>query len=155
MDDFALTLAERALFRALKERGVRFLIVGLGAAVLEGAPVSTQDLDVWPERIDDPRLAQAASDAGGFWIPSFGMQPPAFGGTGLERVDVVLTVHGLDPFEAEYDRAIEREIDGVALRVLPLERVLASKSATNRPKDRAALPALEAALLARRRQPDS
>lgn len=152
MDDFALTPAERTLFRSLNERGVRFLIVGLSAAVLEGAPVSTQDLDVWPERIDDPRLAQAAVDAGGFWIRSFGMQPAAFGGAGLERVDVVLTAHGLEEFGVEYDRAIEREIDGVALRVLPLERVVASKSATNRPKDRAALPALEATLLARRRR---
>jgi hypothetical protein len=79
------------------------------------------------------------------------LQPPAFGGPGLERIDVVLTGHGLDAFETEYASAIEREIDGVMLRVLPLERVLARKRATNRPKDRAALPALEATLLARRR----
>jgi hypothetical protein len=151
VDDFALTPAERALFRALTERGIRFLVVGLGAAALEGAPVSTQDLDIWPERIDDPRLALAAADAGGFWIPGFGMQPPAFGGPGLDRIDVVLTAHGLDAFETEYAGAIERVIDAVRLRVLPLERVLASKRATNRPKDRAALPALEATLLARRR----
>lgn len=151
MDDFALTPAERALFRALTERGVRFLVVGLSAAVLEGAPVSTQDLDIWLERIDDARLGLAAADAGGFWIPGFGVQPPAFGGPGLDRIDVVLTAHGLDAFDTEHAGAIEREIDGVALRILPLERVLASKRATNRPKDRAALPALEATLLARRR----
>jgi hypothetical protein len=35
VDDFALTPAERRLFSALRARGVRFLIVGLGAAVLE------------------------------------------------------------------------------------------------------------------------
>ena len=149
VDDFALTPAERRLFGSLAARGVRFLLVGLGAAVLEGAPVSTQDLDIWPERIDDPRLAQAAHDAGGFWIAGFGVQPPAFGGAGLERLDVVLTAHGLDSFDAEYAAAIEREIEGVHLRVLPLARVLASKRATNRPKDLAALPALEATLLAR------
>jgi len=40
-------------------------------------------------------------------------------------------------------------IDGVPLHVLPLPRVIASKRATNRPKDRAALPALEATLVAR------
>jgi hypothetical protein len=38
----------------------------------------------------------------------------------------------------------------VAVKVLPLERVIASKRATNRLKDIAALPALEATLLARR-----
>lgn len=46
MEDFALTPAERALFTALNQRGVRFIIVGMGAAVLQGAPVATQDLDV-------------------------------------------------------------------------------------------------------------
>lgn len=149
MDDFALTPAERALFNALNLRGVRFLVVGLSAAVLEGAPVATQDLDIWLERIDDERLPLASADAGGFWIPGFGVQPPAFGGPGLERLDVVLTAHGLDAFDAEYTRAVPREIEGVALKVLPLPRIVASKRATNRPKDLAALPALEATLVAR------
>jgi hypothetical protein len=45
VDDFALTPAERALFAALRSRGVKFLVIGMGAAVLEGAPVATQDID--------------------------------------------------------------------------------------------------------------
>lgn len=150
MDDFTLTSAERALLIALRARGVRFLLVGLGAAVIEGAPVSTQDLDLWLERADDEAVRLAAADAGGFWLPGFGMQPPGFGGSGLERIDVVLTAHGLEMFDAEYARGLDRTVDGVPVRVLPLERVIASKRATNRPKDVAALPALEATLLARR-----
>jgi hypothetical protein len=155
VEDFALTPAERALFVALNQRGVDFIVVGMGAAVLEGAPLATQDLDVWFERIDDGRIRLAAADAGGFWIPSFGMQPPAFGGEGLARIDVVLTAHGLDAFAVEYGRSLTREIEGVAMRVLPLERVIASKRASNRPKDAAQLPALEATLLARRERPDT
>jgi hypothetical protein len=153
VDDFVLTPAERALFRALHARGVRFLVVGLSAAVLEGAPIATQDIDVWLEKLDD-RVALAASDAKAFWVSGFGVQPPAFGGHGLERLDVVLTAHGLADFDSEYAGAIVREIEGVALHVLPLERVIASKRATNRPKDRAALPALEATLAARRSEPE-
>jgi hypothetical protein len=149
VDDFVLTPAERALFRALHERGVRFLVVGLSAAVLEGAPIATQDIGVWLEKLDE-RVALAASDAKAFWVTGFGVQPPAFGGHGLERLDVVLTAHGLADFDSEYARAPVREIEGVSLHVLPLERVIASKRATNRPKDRAALPALEATLAARR-----
>lgn len=149
MDDFALTPAERALLGALNARELRFLLIGMGAALIEGAAVSTQDLDLWIERVDDPRLALAADDAGGFWIPGFGMQPPAFGGTGLDRLDVVLTAHGLEDFDVEYAGAITVEIDDVSLRVLPLDRVIVSKRALNRPKDIAAVPALEAALLAR------
>lgn len=156
MDDFALTPAERTLFESLNRRGVPFLIVGIGAAALEGAPLATQDLDVWFERVhDDERIRLAAADAGGFWISGFGNQPPAFGGQGLERIDVVLTAHGLEPFAVEYARAAERDVEGVALRVLPLDRVIASKRALNRAKDAAQLPALEATLLARRGRSDS
>lgn len=155
VDDFALTPAERSLFNALDSRGVRYLLIGLGAAVLEGAPLATQDLDIWLERRDDPRIPEAASAAGGFWISGFGLQPPAFGGEGLERLDVVLTAHGLDSFDAEYERALVREIEGVSVRILPLERIIASKRATRRPKDLAALPALEAALLAKRSRESS
>ena len=148
MDDFALTPAERALFDALTRRGVPFLIVGMGAAVLEGAPIATQDLDVWFAQVDDEAIRRAAADAGGFWISGFGMQPPAFGGDGLARIDVVLTAHGLEAFAVEYARAIEREIEGVTLRILPLDRVVASKRATGRAKDIAQLPVLEATPLA-------
>jgi hypothetical protein len=149
VDDFALTPAERALLTALNRRGVRYLVIGLGAAVLQGAPVSTQDLDLWLERPGDEAVRFAAVDAGGFWIPAFGMQPPGIGGAGLERIDVVLTAHGLADFESEYMHAAEFLIDDVPVRVLPLERVIASKRSTNRPKDIAALPALEATVRAR------
>jgi len=153
VEDFALTPAERALFAALNRRGVPFLIVGMGAAILEGAPLATQDLDLWFSAIDDERIRRAAKDAGGFWISGFGMQPPAFGGDGLSRLDIVLTADGLDAFDTEYARAIELEIDGVRVHILPIERVIASKRATGRAKDAAQLPALEATLLARRRSP--
>ena len=150
MEDFALTPAERALFAALADRGVRFVVVGLSEAVLEGAPVATQDIDLWFEESTDQRIRDAAKAAGGFWISGFGMQPRAFGGYGLDRIDVVLTVHGLGPFASEYAATLPVQIDGLTVRILPLERIIASKRATNRAKDQAALPALEATLLAKR-----
>ena len=83
-------LVNEACRHALNNRGVRYILLGMGAALLEGAPVATQDLDVWFERIDDERIKLAAKDAGGFWISGFGAQPPAFGGAGLDRIDVIL-----------------------------------------------------------------
>ena len=77
------------------------------------------------------------------------MQPPGIGGDGLERIDVVVTAHGLADFEAEYARAPQCLIDDVPVRILPLDRIIVSKRATNRPKDLAALPALEATIRAR------
>lgn len=66
MPDFAFTDPERRLLQALHDRGIRFLIVGLGAALIEGAPVATLDVDLWLEGIEDPRLPEAAADVGGF-----------------------------------------------------------------------------------------
>jgi len=150
VDDFSLGPAERRLFETLNRVGVRFIVLGMGAALLEGAPVATQDLHVWFENVDDERIRQSAADAGGFWISGFGMQPPAFGGDGLDRIDIVLTAHGLESFAREYERTITHTIDGVVLRILPLERIIATKRATGRAKDLAQLPALEATLAARR-----
>jgi hypothetical protein len=48
----------------------------------------------------------------------------------------------------EYAASPTEVVDGVPLRFLPLERIIASKRAANRLKDRAQLPALEATLAA-------
>jgi hypothetical protein len=147
MADSALEPVERALLQALTELGVPFMIVGVTAASMQGARVATEDIDLWFADVGDPRLAEAARRAGGIWVPAhFGMQPPTFGGRIGDRFDVVLSMSGLGRFEDEYPEGKLLEIDGVAVRVLPLQRIIVSKRAANRPKDRAALPALEAAL---------
>ena len=150
MFDIALTTAERALLEALNDLGVRYLIVGMGAALIEGAPATTHDLDLWFGHIDADRLREAARRAGGLYTAGFGLQPPAFGGEGLDRVDLVLTASGLESFEREYAGAREYELDGVRVKVLPIERVIVSKRAAKRPKDSAQLPILEATLAARK-----
>ena len=149
MFDIVLTPAERALLQALNTLGVPYLIVGMGAALIEGAPGTTQDLDLWFGRIDEARLREAARLAGGVYTSGFGVQPPALGGEGLDRVDVVLTATGLGPFEQELRGAREYELDGVRVKVLPLERVIVNKRAVMRAKDTAQIPMLEAALAAR------
>jgi hypothetical protein len=148
--DVVLTPAERALLEALNALEVPFLMVGMGAALLEGAPGTTQDLDLWFGAIDGDRLNEAARRAGGTYTTGFGVQPPGFIGEGLERLDVVLTASGLEAFEEEMAKAHAYEIHGVPVKVLPLERVLVSKRAAKRPKDSAQIPMLEAALAARR-----
>jgi hypothetical protein len=52
---------------------------------------------------------------------------------------------GMSSFEDEYDQAIECQIDNFVVRLLPLDRIIASKEAAMRSKDVAALPALRAA----------
>jgi hypothetical protein len=148
--DLALTDAEKALLEGLRARGVRYLLVGMGAALIEGAAGTTQDLDIWLGSIDPAKVGDAARQAGGFYTSGMGLQPPMIGGPGFERLDLVVNASGLDPFDVEYARAREHEVDGIRVTVLPLERVIVSKRAAGRLKDKAQLPLLEAALAARR-----
>jgi predicted nucleotidyltransferase len=147
MADSALQPAEREFLRALNELGVRYMIVGVTAASMQGARVATEDIDLWFEDLNDHRIGEAARSVGGIWFPGhFGMQPPALGGQLGDRFDVVLTLSGLRDFPAEYGQSKSLDIDAITVKVLPLARIIESKRAANRPKDRAALPALEAAM---------
>lgn len=150
MSEFVLTPAEKRLLHALAALDVRYLLVGMGAALIEGASGTTQDLDLWFGSIDSERIGEAAGRAGGFYTAGFGLQPPAIGGEGLDRIDIVLNAEGLGPFDEEYARARSYDLEDVKVRVLPLERVIASKRASQRAKDLAQLPQLEAALAAKR-----
>jgi len=145
----ALTPAERAVLEALLNEGVRFMVVGLSAAVLQGADTATQNIDLWFEDLADERLADAVEGAGAVWVSgTFGMRPPQIGGPDIERLDVVTHMHGLGPFDDEVANTIEVKVDGLLLRVLRLDRIIASKEATARNKDLAVLPALRDALAA-------
>lgn len=140
---------ELTLLRELDARGVRFVLVGMGAAILQGATGVTQDLDLWFESLTDPRIADAVRAAGGIYLSgSFGMQPPTIGGALGDRFDVVTHADGLGPFADEWTATRVIDIQGVPVHVLPLARVLESKRAAGRPKDLAQLPVLEAALAA-------
>jgi hypothetical protein len=143
-DAASLSEHERAFLRALNALGVRYLLVGMSAALLQGARGATEDIDLWFESLSDPRIADAAKSVGGVWVTR--TQPRLLGGNAGDRWDVVTTMSGLPDFAAEYAAAPLMTIDDVQVRVLPLPRIIHSKRAANRPKDRAVLPALESAL---------
>lgn len=134
-DPALLSEGERAFLQALNELGVRYLVVGMSAALLQGARGATEDIDLWFEQLSDPRIGEAARRAGGVWVTR--TRPPMLGGRAGDRWDVVTTIPGLPDFAREYVASHELSLDGVAIRVLPLERIIASKRAANRPKARA------------------
>ncbi|MDX2021693.1 MAG: hypothetical protein SF187_15735 [Deltaproteobacteria bacterium] len=146
LDSLPFSAAEYEFLRAASEAGVPFLVVGLSAAVLQGADTVTQDIDLWFRSVSDPRVASAAVRAGGILI--WRTTPPLISGPDLDRIDLVVHCHGLDDFDSEFARAVTIEVCGIPLKVLPLDRVIASKRAANRAKDQAVMPALEAALAA-------
>lgn len=148
MGDFVLTDAERRFLTELEERGVKYMIVGLTAASLQGANTTTVGIDLWFEGAADPKIRDAAEAAGGLWVSGFGMMPAQLGGVLADRFDVVLHMSGLGRFAHEYAQARTMTVEGVLVRLLPLDRILASKRAADRPKDRAVIPSLEEALAA-------
>lgn len=144
-----LSTAEQTLLRELESSGVRYMVVGMSAALLQGARGATEDIDLWFDDVDDPRIADAVRKAGGIWVSGrFGMGPPRIGGDALgDRFDVVVHMSGLSEFAVEYAGIRHEIVDGIAIPVLPLERILASKKAANRPKDRGVISVLEDTLL--------
>lgn len=148
MPDSTLSSAEQELLRGLIERGVRFMVVGMSAALMQGARGATEDIDLWFEDPGDPRIADAVRAAGGIWISgAFGIGPPRIGGDALsERFDVVVSMTGLGRFADELAHVRHEIVDGIRVPVLSLRRVVVSKRAADRPKDRVALPSLLDAL---------
>jgi hypothetical protein len=138
-----LSESELRFLRALRRRKVRFMIVGLSAAALQGAPVVTQDVDLWFEDLTDPRIGEALREVGAAYIAPSHLNPPMFAGGGVELFDIVLTMHGLGPFAEEVRNCLEVSLGSQKLKVLRVDRILASKRAANRPKDRLVIPVLE------------
>ena len=141
-----LSADELRFLRLLHEKGVDYLVVGLAAAALQGAPLVTQDVDLWFRSLADPRLGEALREVGAAYVPPTGLHPPTLAGSAVQLFDIVVSMHGLREFQDEAAESLTIDVAGVPVRVLPLERIVASKRALGRDKDRLVLPVLEEAL---------
>ena len=139
------TEQELAFLRGLVRHRVEFMIVGLSAAALQGAPAVTQDVDLWFKDLADPRLRKALDTVGGVYVPPTASTPPMLAGRRVALFDIVLTMDGLETFDEELANAVEIPVGRTKVRVLSLERIITSRRAANREKDRLILPVLEAA----------
>ncbi len=139
------TEKELAFLRELVRQGVAFMVVGLSAAALQGAPAVTQDIVLWFKDLADPKLKKALERVGGLYIPPTGTTPPMLAGRSVALFDIVLTMDGLEDFDTELATSVEIPIGHTKVRVLSLERIIVSKRAANRQQDRLILPVLEAA----------
>ena len=138
-----LTAEEERFLRELVREGVEFMIVGLAAAALQGAPAVTQAIDLWFKNLADPGLGRALRKVGGAYVPPVASNPPMLVGKGVALFDIVMTMHGLKGFDKEIKDALEVRLGRTKVRVLPLDRIIASKKAAGRAKDRLVLPMLE------------
>lgn len=133
---------EIAFLGELNREKVEYMIVGLSAATLQGAPVVTQDVDLWFRDLTDPGIGKALRKVRGTYIPPTGAHPPMFAGRSVELFGIVTHMHGLGTFSEEYDRTLKVRLGRIKVRVLRLDRIIVSKEAIGREKDRLVLPVL-------------
>lgn len=163
-------MARPALLRpleALETHRVRYVVIGAVAAIAQGYPLTTHDVDVTPAR--DPenleRLTEALRDLGvRLRVPhgpavEFPLEAPFLGeatswafetADGLS-FDVVFEPAGTAGYaDLVHDAATLDLGDGLVVAVASLRDIIRMKQAAGRPKDLAQIPALEATLEQRR-----
>lgn len=153
-----------ALLRGLARYAVDHVVVGGVAAILEGAPISTLDLDI-VYRVDEAnlqRLQALLTDLETRYRDPAGREiRPTVDRLRKNRINLLETRAGLLDAMQEigegwsYDdlvaRANLRRIGEAEVRVLDLASVIESKEAAGREKDTAMLPVLRQTLEMRRR----
>jgi hypothetical protein len=108
-------------------------------AIIQGAPGVTLDTDLWvqaPER-QYMRLINLSLRLGATVV-----RQTVVALTDGKLVNFCYKIGGVASFPTEYRRADLMEWEGAVVRVLPLERIIRSKEAADRDKDRAVLPLL-------------
>jgi len=162
-------MAERrltAMVRALHDADIEFLVVGGLAAVLNGVPVNTFDVDVvyrrTPENVDRILPVLEALDAVYRTQPERRLRPvrSALLSTGHQNLmtrygplDLLGEIGNGMGYEELVPRSGEMLIaEGVHVRILNLETLIEVKEQLNGEKDRAMLPILRGTLEERKRR---
>ena len=144
------------LLRALKSSKLEAVIVGSVAAVLQGAPLMTQDVDLLIR--DTPRnrekLADLCSALGEVRLVQPSPHSRTLSTVGTEvQIDLLFdelpSTHA--SFESLRSRSVQVPIGDQLAVVAALEDVIASKAAADRDKDRAQLPILRNTLRIKRK----
>jgi len=120
------------LLGALSAEKIRFQVIGMTAANLQGVPGSTIDVDLWLD-LPSRQYMRAVNTAvrGGAQVVR---------NTVVELVDGTLVnfvyeVTGLPEFDRVIKKARKLTWNGMRVAVLPLELIKKSKEAIGRPKD--------------------
>jgi hypothetical protein len=132
---------------ALRAEKIRFQLIGMSAAVLQGVPVVTHDVDMW---IDLPprqymSVVNVALRHGAKMLRNTVMELS----DGM-LVNFIYEVTGLEGFSAEMRKARKLKFHGCEIPVMPLESIRKSKAAVMRDKDSAHIHAIDETLRLRR-----
>ena len=137
------------MLRCLNKAGVDYIMVGGWAVNLHGYVRATIDLDIWI-LADQENARKVYSALGEFGAPLAGVSPDDFAADGTIfqigvapcRIDVINKIDGVKYAEAS-PRAIQKTIEGVPVRIISREDLIANKRASGRTKDLADAEILE------------
>jgi hypothetical protein len=126
--------------------GCRYLFIGKSGAILLGFPDTTQDADLFVEKSQQNGLALvAALRELGFGLSDTQAAEVERGKDFIQLkngpfdLDLIFAPDGIDRFSDAWQRRVD--VDGFP--VCNIDDIIASKTATNRQKDRESLPRLE------------
>lgn len=134
--------------RHLRALDFDVVLIGNAAAALQGAPVTTVDLDFMfrrtPGNVAKIKKLARALDAVVLrpYYPVSDLFRVVRDDDGLQ-LDFMATIHGVRSYAGLRDRGTDVAIDDVVLRVASLDDIIKSKRAAGRPRDRAVLDVLE------------
>ena len=147
-----------ALIAALVDAKIEFIVVGGAAAVIHGAPITTQDLDIVPAR--DPenlaRLLALLTSLDTRFRPvrpdrDIAPGPEHLAGEGQLNLitmhgplDVLLRLHDSRGYDELVRNTLVITDEGRATRVVDLDTLIAIKSSTGRARDALVIPLLVA-----------
>jgi hypothetical protein len=147
------------ILRLLAAHDVEFVVVGMTAGILQGAPVTTIDLDVVHRRSPEnvTRLLSALAELDAVYRHDPRRLRPAESHLVGPGHQLLTTTHGdLDclgtidqgrGYEELLGQTVEMRLaDGQTVRVLSLPALIEAKERSGRPKDLAVLPVLRATL---------
>ncbi len=121
----------------------------MSAAILQGVIETTIDTDIWvdlPER-QYIRLMNICVNQGGT-----AMAPTLYVLADGRVINFLFRVDGIRSFDAEYKNAVNALIENQPVKVLPLERILKSKKAILRAKDKLHILLIERFLKCQKKQ---
>lgn len=137
------------MLKCLNKADVDYVLVGGWAVNMHGYVRATIDLDIWI-MADWENAAKVYAALSAFGAPMGEVRAEDFATDGTIfqigvapcRIDIINKVDGLAYADAA-PRAVVREIDGVPVKVLSLDDLIANKRASGRTKDLADAEVLE------------
>lgn len=149
------------ILATLAEHDVDFIVVGQVAAVLQGHPETTVDLDILPKQTmaNAERLASALRSLDARHVRAvadrddpievdeedfFGWRDVRSYDTVAGRVDVIPATAGVGTYDDHRNGAVVVDLQDLEVLAASLDAIIAAKEAAGRPKDRRRLPSLQA-----------